>query len=160
MRFWATKDALNHFPSVWVRLQKKWGIYRLIFRVSALPGQLSVFDHTRCHQSHSCKNFLHHMGIIAFERKTCVRAHILQNWPKLVKCDFVDIRDSFPKTPRSPQSELYNSRYGRFGGSHRVRIIAQLNFVAKAPRTVLSPKFNGISSKCNLTTCKTLKHQN
>jgi hypothetical protein len=23
-------------------------IYRLIFRISALPGQLSVLDHTRC----------------------------------------------------------------------------------------------------------------
>jgi hypothetical protein len=77
-----------------------------------------------------------------------------------VKCDFVDIRDSFPKTPISPQLELYNSRYGRFGGSRRVQIIARLNFAAKAPQTVLSPKVDGISPKCNLTTCKMLKHQN
>jgi hypothetical protein len=50
-----------------------------------------------------------------------------------VKYDFVDLRDSFPKTPRSPQSELYNSIYDRFGGSRRVQIIARLNFAAKAP---------------------------
>jgi hypothetical protein len=41
----------------------------------------------------------------------------------------------------------------------QVRIIAQLNFAAKAPRTVLSSKVNGINPKCNFTTCKTLKHQ-
>jgi hypothetical protein len=103
---------------------------------------------------------MHQMGIAAFERKMCVRAQMLQNWPKLVKCDFVDIQDSFPKTPRPPQSELHNSRYGRFGGSRQVQIIARLNFAAKAPRTVLSPRFDGINPKCNLTTCKTLKHQN
>jgi hypothetical protein len=76
-----------------------------------------------------------------------------------VKRDFVDLQDSFLKTPRSPQSELYNSRYGRFGGSRHVQIIARLNFAAKALRTVLSPKVDGISPKCNLITCKTLKHQ-
>jgi hypothetical protein len=70
------------------------------------------------------QQIIHQMGIDAFERTMCVRAQMLQNWPKLVKYDFVDLRDSFPKTPRSPQSELYNSRYDRFGGSRRVQIIA------------------------------------
>jgi hypothetical protein len=118
-----------------------------------LPGQL-------VRSNALVQQIMHQMGIAVFERKMCVRAQMLQNWPKLVKCDFVDLRDRFPKTPRSPQSELYNSRYGHFGGSRRVRIIARLNFAAKAPRTVLSPRFDGINPKCNLTTCKILKHQN
>jgi hypothetical protein len=87
-------------------------------------------------------------------------AHAFRISQIIVKYDFVDLRVSFPKIPRSPQSEFYNSRYGRFGGSRRVQIIARLNFAVKAPRTVLSPRFDGINPKCNLTTCKTLKHQN
>ena len=63
-------------------------------------------------------------------------------------------------TPRTLQLEFYNSRYGHFGGTHRVRIIAQLKFAANALRTVLSPRINEISPRCTLTTRKTLKHQN
>jgi hypothetical protein len=37
--------------------KRKGDIYRLIFRVSALPGQLSALDRTRCDRSHSCMNF-------------------------------------------------------------------------------------------------------
>jgi hypothetical protein len=33
------------------------GIYRLIFRVSVLPSQLSAFERTGCVRSHSCMNF-------------------------------------------------------------------------------------------------------
>jgi hypothetical protein len=33
------------------------GIYRLIFRVSTLLGQLSAFERTGCVRTHSCKNF-------------------------------------------------------------------------------------------------------
>jgi hypothetical protein len=96
--------------------------------------------------------FLHLMGTSVLDCSMCARAHILQNWLNLMKYDFVDLRVSFPKTPRSPQSEFYNSRYGRFGRTHRVLIIARFNFAAKASRTVLSPRFNGISPKCNLAT--------
>jgi hypothetical protein len=96
--------------------------------------------------------FLHQMGTIALNHKMCTRVHILHNWPNLVKYDFVDLRVSFPKRPRSPQSKFYDSRYGCFGGSHRVQIITRLNFVDKAPQTVLSPRFNDISPKCNLAT--------
>jgi hypothetical protein len=53
MRFWATKGASNRLPSVLVRLQKKGGIYRLIFRVSALSGQLSAFERTHARISAS-----------------------------------------------------------------------------------------------------------
>jgi hypothetical protein len=42
--------------------KERGGIYRLIFRVSALPSQLSAFERT-------CARILHQMGIIAFERK-------------------------------------------------------------------------------------------
>ena len=52
--------------------------------------------------------------------------------------DFVDVRVSFLMTVRSPQSELYNSRYDHFGGTHRVQIIVRLKFVANALRTFLS----------------------
>jgi hypothetical protein len=74
-----------------------------------------------------------------------------------VKFDFVYLQDSFPSTPRSPQLELYNSRYGHFGGSHLARIIARLNFAAKAPLTVLSPRVDGISPKCKLTNLQNTK---
>jgi hypothetical protein len=77
--------------------------------------------------------FLHWMGTIELDHKMCARVHILQNWPNLMKYDFVVVRVSCPKTPRSSQSEFYNSRYDHFGGSCRVRIIAQLNFAVKAP---------------------------
>jgi hypothetical protein len=50
-----------------------------------LPGQLRVRSNALVQQ------IMHQMGIAAFERKMCVRAQILQNWPKLVKCDFVDL---------------------------------------------------------------------
>jgi hypothetical protein len=63
-------------------------------------------------------------------------------------------------TLRSLQSEFYNSRYGRFGGTHRMQVIAQLKFASNAPRTTLSPRINVVSPKCTLVTCKTLKHQN
>jgi hypothetical protein len=132
MRFWATKGASNRLPSVLVRLQKKMGIYRLIFRVSALPGLVR--------SNALVQEILHQMGKSAFERKMCVRAQMLQNWPKLVKCDFVDLLDSFPKTQRSPQSELYNSRYDRFGGSRRVRIIARLNFCRQSSPNCFKPQ--------------------
>jgi hypothetical protein len=45
---------------------------------------------------------------------------MLQNWINLVKYEFVDLRVSFPMTPRSLQLEFYNSRYDRFGGTHQV----------------------------------------
>jgi hypothetical protein len=41
------KGRLQAFPNVSVRLQEKGGdIYRLIFRVSALPSQLSALNRT------------------------------------------------------------------------------------------------------------------
>jgi hypothetical protein len=58
---------------------------------------------------------------------------MLQNWPNLVKYEFVDLQVRFPMTLRSLQSELYNSRYDRFGGTSQVRIIAQLKFASNAP---------------------------
>ena len=63
-------------------------------------------------------------------------------------------------TPRTPQLEFYNSRYGFFDGTRRVQIIAQLKFAANASRTVLSPRINEISHRYTLATFKTLKHQN
>jgi hypothetical protein len=57
-------------------------------------------------------------------------------------------------TPRSLQSEFYNSRYGLFGGTRQVRIIFRLKFAANASRTVLSPTINGISPRCTLATYK------
>ena len=90
----------------------------------------------------------------------CTRAHMLQNCPNFVKYDFIDPQVSFPMTPRKLQSEFYNSRYGLFGGTRRVRIIARLKFAATAPRTVFSPRINRITPRCTLITCKTLKHQN
>jgi hypothetical protein len=113
--------------------KRNWGIYRLTLGFQHFQVSLSAFDRTRYVRTHSCKNFCIRWAFLRLNIKTCVRAHILQNWAKLVKCDFVDLRDIFLKTPRSPQSELYNSRYGRFGGSHRVRIITRLNFATKAP---------------------------
>jgi hypothetical protein len=50
-------------------------------RPSAIDRTLGAFERTRARISNA---------------KTCVRAQILQNWPKLVKSDFVDLRDSFP----------------------------------------------------------------
>jgi hypothetical protein len=88
----------------------------------------------------------------------CDRSQTLQNLPNLVKYEFVDLRVSFPMTPRSLQSEFYNSRYGRFGGTRRVQVISQLKFASNAPRTTLSPRINVISPRCTLVTCKTLKH--
>jgi hypothetical protein len=38
---------------------------------------------------------------------------MLQNWINLVKYEFVDLRVSFPMTPRSLQLKFYNSRYDR-----------------------------------------------
>ena len=63
-------------------------------------------------------------------------------------------------TPRSLQSEFYNSRYDHFGETRQVWIIIQLKFASNAPRTVLSPRINGISPKCTLATYKTLKYKN
>jgi hypothetical protein len=71
-----------------------------------LPSQISALDCTEVQSISLVHEFLHQMGTIALDRKTCARAHILQNWPNLVQCDFVDLRDSFPNTPRSPQSEF------------------------------------------------------
>ena len=76
-----------------------------------------------------------------------------------MKYEFVDLRVSFPMTPRSLQSDFYDSRYGRFDGTRQVRIITQLKFASNAPRTVLSPRINEISPR-TLAFCKTLKHQN
>ena len=43
-------------------------------------------------------------------------------------------------TQRTLQSELYNSRYGRFGGTYQVRIIIRYKFAANAPRNYLKPQ--------------------
>jgi hypothetical protein len=53
----APKGASKRPPSVPPVYKRKGGIYRLIFRVSALPGQLSALDHKRCDRSHSWMNF-------------------------------------------------------------------------------------------------------
>ena len=98
--------------------------------------------------------------ICSYGGHKCVRAHMLQNWPNLFKYKFVYICVIFPMTPISLQSEFYSSRYGHFGGTRRVRIIARLKFASNAPRTVLSSKIIGISLRCTLATCKILKHQN
>ena len=90
----------------------------------------------------------------------CAPSHILQNWPNLMKYEFVDLRVRLPMTSRSLQSEFYNSRYDHFGGTYRVWIIARLKFASNIPWTVLSPRIKGISPRCTLATCKTLKHQN
>jgi hypothetical protein len=37
--------------------KRKGDIYRLIFKVSAMPGQLSALDRKRSDRSHSCMNF-------------------------------------------------------------------------------------------------------
>ena len=58
--------------------------------------------------------------ISSFDGYKCARVYILQNWPNLVKYEFVDLHVSFPMTLRSLQLEFYNSIYGRFGGTHRV----------------------------------------
>ena len=84
---------------------------------------------------------------------------MLQNWLNLVKYEIVDLCVIFPMTPRLLELVFYNSRYGRFGGTHRVQIIARLKFAFNASRTILSSKINGISPICTLATCKTLKHQ-
>ena len=130
-------------------------IYKLILEyLSALDRTLGAPDRTRARVcscgGHKCAQ-LHYM---------CARAHILQNWPNLLKYEFVDLRVIFPMIPRSLQSEFYNSRYDYFGGTHQVQIIARLKFASNAPRTVLSPKIKGISLRCTLATCKTLKHKN
>jgi hypothetical protein len=133
---------------------KKESIYKLILgfqhcqvgrvRSFALEHAFSSADGRKCDRSHYMWD----------------RAQMLQNLLNLVKYEFVDLQVSFSMTPRSLQSEFYNSRYGRFGETRRVRIIAQLKFASNAPRTASSPKINVVSPRCTLTTCKTLKHQN
>jgi hypothetical protein len=119
--------------------KERGGIYRLILGFQRCQVSLSALDHTQVRSIALMHEFLHLMGTSALDHSMCTRVHILQNWPNLVRYDFVYLRVSFPKTPRSPQSKFYNSRYGHFGGTHWVRIIARPNFAAKAPRTVLSP---------------------
>jgi hypothetical protein len=77
---------------------------------------------------------------------------MLQNWPNLVKYEFVDLRVSFSMTVISLQSEFYNSRYGHFGGTRRVQIITRLKFASNAPQTALSPRINVINPRCTLAT--------
>jgi hypothetical protein len=52
-------------------------------RPSAIDRTLGAFERTRAR-------------ISAPDGHNCVRTQILQNWPKHVKSDFVDLRDSFP----------------------------------------------------------------
>jgi hypothetical protein len=51
------KGRLQAFSKHGFVYKRKGDIYRLIFRVSTLPGQLSELDRTRCDRSHLCMNF-------------------------------------------------------------------------------------------------------
>jgi hypothetical protein len=76
-----------------------------------------MLDRTKVHSIALVHEFLYLMDTSALDHSMCARLYILQNWPNLVKYDFVDLIVSVPKTLRSPQSEFYNSRYGQFGGT-------------------------------------------
>ena len=132
--------------------------------ISALSGRLSVLDRTYnaidCTRACIFNFYGRKCAWSYYMDYMCAWVHMLQNWSNFVKYDFLDLRVSFPMTPRTLQSELYNSRYNRFGGTCRVQIIARLKFAGNTPWTVLSPIINGMSPRCTLTTCKTLKHQN
>jgi hypothetical protein len=55
--------------------KERGGIYRLIFRISTLPDQLSAFERTGCVRSHWVRSialvheFWHLIGTSVFERK-------------------------------------------------------------------------------------------
>jgi hypothetical protein len=51
------KGRLQVFSKRGFVYKRKEDIYRLIFRVSVLPSQLSALDRTLCDRSHSCMNF-------------------------------------------------------------------------------------------------------